>query len=64
MRPIEREGSSTQNMAIKQQTTRRTTWVKTKIQGRTDGNRHWLTDAEKRERVPKATKESKAWPQM
>jgi hypothetical protein len=57
---MERLGSSTQNMAIKQQITRRMTCVKTKIHGRTPGKRHWLTDAENRERVPKATKESSA----
>jgi hypothetical protein len=60
MRPMERVGSSIQNMAIKQQMTSRTTCVKTKIQGRTSGKRHWLTEAEKRESVPKATRESAA----
>lgn len=64
MRPILRLGSSIQNMAMKQQMTRRITWVKTKIQGRIWGKRQVETEAEKRERVPKATTERAAWPQM
>lgn len=46
------------------QITRRMIWVNTKIQGLTFGKRHWETEEEKRERVPKATNDSRAWPQM
>lgn len=40
MSPMEREGSSIQNMAIKQQITKRMICVNTKIQGLIAGNRH------------------------
>lgn len=63
-RPIDRESSLIQNIAIKEQITIRIICIKGKIQDLAFGKRHRLTEADKSDSVPKAMKDSTAWPQI